>query len=1037
MRLPEVSVKRPVLTVVLYLAIIVVGVVSLQRLPIDLLPDIEIPMISVLTAYPGASAPDVEVNVSKQIETGLSSVSNLKKVTSTSADNVSAVILEFEYGSNLDEAANDIRNALELVKRNLPEDADEPVIFKFSTDMMPVLLLGVTAEDSYTGLNKLVEDKVANHLKRLPGVGTVQAIGGPVRQIAVDLDPEKLEAYNLTAARIGAVLAGENVNLPAGSIKMGKIEYNVRTVGEFTSAKEMEGVVVSQQAGRIVTLRDVATVRDTLEEQTRDVRMMGGKKGLMLMVQKQSGANTVNTAKLILGKLAEIKKDMPADVQIETIMNGSEHIVASIANLSETILYAFIFISLVLLIFLRRWRTVVIVLFTIPISLIGAFIYLYFTGNTINIISLSSLAIAIGMVVDDAIVIIENVAKHIERGARPREAAIFGSSEVGLAVMASTLTIVAVFFPLVFITGLAGILFTQLGFMVTITILLSLFAALTIVPMLSAKLLKARKEEKPIRNRILIAVDSTLAGWLDALDRFYQNVLIAALQRKKTTVTIAALIFAASLLLIPLVGTEFMPKSDTDQMSISLELQSGTRLEETSALIARIESIIQEEIPEIIYYSGRAGISSKGFSSIMLGQSEGSNIATLMIRTAKRDQRDRSIFDISDILREKIALIPGIKSLTISSGSGAAMSALSGAPIAVDVIGADLEETRRIADQIKEFMSGLKGTRDVKLNVTDPKPELRVTLNRGKLALNGLNTAAIASTIRGNVYGLTASKYRESGDEFDIFLRLEPDKRSSITHLRNLPISTPIGGIVKLKDVGTVAEAYSPSEIRRKNQERVITVNADIKGRSLGDVTTDIQKHVRNMSIPPTVSIEYGGQIEMQRDSFKDLGLLLLLSILLVYLVMAAQFESFLDPFIVMFSVPFAFSGVLLGLWITGFPINIMSLLGTVMLVGIVVKTAIVLVDYINITRARNVPLVEAIVYSGRNRLRPVLMTTLTTLLGTLPLAFSTGQGSEMWKSLGIASASGLFFSSVITLVLVPVLYAVFETRIKRKGEVD
>lgn len=1035
MTLSETSVKRPVLTIILYLGIIVLGFVSYQRLSIDLLPEIELPMISVLTSYPGASAQDIEVNLSKTIETGLSSVSNLKKVTSTSIDNVSAVILEFEYGSNLDEAANDIRNALELVKRNLPDDADEPVIFKFSTNMVPIVMLGITADESYIGLNKLVEEKVANQLKRLPGVGTVQALGGPVRQIAIDIDPNKLEAFNLDASRIGNVLAGENLNLPAGSIKMGKIEYNVRTVGEFTSAKEMEMVVVGQQGGRIVYLKDVATIRDTLEENTRDVRLMGGKRGLMLMVQKQSGANTVDVAREVLAKIETIKKELPTDVSINIIMDSSEYIVDSISSLSKTILYAFIFILIVLIVFLRKWRAALIVLLTIPVSLIGAFIYLYFFGKTINIISLSSLAIAIGMVVDDAIVIIENITSHIERGARPREAAIFGSTEVGLAVMASTLTIVAVFFPLVFITGLSGILFSQLGFMVTITILISLFAALTIVPMLSARLLKSRKDEKPIKNRTLKAVDRVLGKGLDGVDGFYQKVLIWVLGHKKTTVVVTAAIFAGSLALIPIVGTEFMPKTDAASLNVTMELQSGTRLEETSALVAKVEDIIKRGFPEVVYYSGRAGTSSKGFSTILIGQSEGSNIATIMIRTSKKDERGRSIFEMSDSLRDKISVIPGIKSLTISTSTGTAM--LSGAPIAIDVIGADLDETGRIANQIKEFMDNLKGTRDVKLNVTDPKPELQVTLNREKLALNGLNTAMIASTIRSNIYGLTASKYRERGDEYDIFLRYLPNKRTSISQIENLPISTPMGGIIKLKDVGIVVEKYSPSEVKRKNQERVISVISDIQGRPLGDVTADIQNHVNKMDIPGSVSIEYGGEIEQQQDSFKDLGLLMLLSLVLVYMVMAAQFESFLDPFIVMFSVPFAFTGVILALLVTGFPINIMSLLGMIMLVGIVTKNAIVLVDFTNITRARNIPLNEAIIYSGRNRLRPVLMTTLTTLLGTFPLAVSRGQGSEMWQSLGIATVGGLFFSSIITLVLVPVLYAIFETKIKRKKEID
>jgi len=1037
MNLPEISVKRPVLTIVLYLAIIVLGLVSYQRLSIDMLPEIEPPLISVLTFYKGASAQDIEINVSKRIETGLSSISNLKKIRSTSIDNVSAVTLEFEYGTNLDEAANDIRNALELTKSNLPDEAETPVIFKFSTNMMPVIMMGVTANESYLGLNKLVEDKVTNQLKRIPGVGTVQTFGGPKRQIVIDIDPKKLEAYNLSTDRIGKIIGSENLNLPAGSIKMGRIEYNVRTLGEFQNAKEIEKVVVGQQNGRIVYLKDVANVRDSLEENTRDIRLLG-RKGLMLMVQKQSGANTVNVAKAVFAKLETIKKELPTDVKLEKVMDSSEYIVDSINNLAETILYAFIFVSIVIIIFLRKWRAALIVLLTIPVSLIGAFVYLYFSGNTINIISLSSLAIAIGMVVDDAIVILENTTRHVERGARPREAAIFGSSEVGLAVMASTLTIVAVFFPLVFITGLSGILFNQLGFMVTITILISLFAALTIVPMLSSRLLKQRKFEKPIKNKTLKIIDANLGKFLEAIDEFYQKTLNWVLDHKRTTVIIATLIFIGSLALIPIVGTEFMPQSDQGQITVTMELQSGTRLEETSQYVRKVEDIVKKDFPEVKYFSGRSGTTTEGFSSLLIGQSEGSNIATVMLRLSKKDERKRSIFEIADSLRNKIAPIAGIKTLTVSTaGMGAAMLG-GGSPIEVDVIGPDLEQSQKVANQIKDYMINLNGTRDVKLNVSDPKPELQIQLSREKLALNGLNTAMVATTIRNNIYGMTASKYRELGDEYDIFLKYPPNQRTSITQIENLPISTPMGGIIKLKDLGKIRESYSPTEIKRKNQERVITVVSDVQGRSLGEVTADIKNFVKKMDLPPNLSIEYGGQIQQQAESFADLGLLLLLSIILVYMVMAAQFESFLDPFIVMFSVPFAFTGVILGLLVTGFPINIMSLLGTVMLVGIVTKNAIVLVDYTNITRARNVPLREAIIYSGRNRLRPVLMTTLTTLLGTLPLALSTGQGSENWKPLGIATVGGLFFSSAITLVLVPVLYSVFETRFKKiKKEID
>ena len=1037
MRLPEISVRRPITTIMLFVAIIIIGFVSFQRLPIDLLPEIEPPMISVLTQYPGASAQDVEINVTKKIESGLSSITNLKKIRSTSIDNISVVVLEFEYGTNLDEASNDIRSALEFTKRNLPQDALDPFIFKFSTNIFPVVFLAVTADESYIGLNKLAEQEIVDPLKRVNGVGTVQAFGGPIRQILVQVDPKKLEAYNISTQQIGQALQSENINLPSGTIKMGNMEYNLRVPGEFTDINEIKNLVVSQQGGKIVYLKDVANVKDSLKDRTINVRLNGGR-GLQIIVQKQSGANTVEVAKNVKAKIEQIKKNLPSDVKIDTIVDTSEYIVNSINNLAEAVILGAVFVSIVILLFLRKWRATLIILLTLPVSLIGAFIYLYFTGNTINIISLSSLSIAVGMVVDDAIVILENIAHHVERGARPREAAIFGSSEVGLAVTASTLTIVAVFFPLVFISGIAGILFNQLGFLVTIMILVSLLAALTLIPMLSAQLLKSKKEEKPIQNPYLKKIDSSLAKFLDRLDEFYKGILNWALDHKKTVIVGAILIFAGSLALIPIVGTEFFPRSDSGNFQLTLELQPGIRLEETIEYVKKVEEIIRKDFPEIEFISGRSGVNDQGFSAILFGQREAANISSIQVRTAPKSKRQRTIFEMADLLRKKLEVIPGIKSFTINtSGSMSMLTGGSSAPIEVDIIGPNIDETYQLATRIKEQMTKIEGTRDVRIDIGDPRPELQITLQRDKMALNGLNTALVASTLRNYYYGFTPTKYRELGDEYDIFISLPPEKKNSLADIENLPIKTMAGTTVRLKDIGRITQQYSPPEIKRKEQERVVAVLSDVEGRSLGEVTKDIQNYVNKLQLPPNVSIEYAGQIEQQADTFKDLSLLLVLSIILVYMVMASQFESLLDPFIIMFSVPFSFTGVFIALFITNTPFSVIAFLGSIMLIGIVVKNAIVLVDYTNITRARGYELREAIIYSGRNRLRPVLMTALTTLLGLIPLAISKGEGSETWQPLGISTIGGLFFSTVITLIIVPVLYSIFETKIKQKKEVD
>lgn len=1033
MTLPDISVRRPITTLMLFAAILIIGLVSYQRLPIDLFPEIEPPVISVLVQYPGASAQDVELNVTKKVESGLGSVSELKSMRSTSIDGISVTTLEFEFGTNLDEASNNIRDALEFVKRQLPDDTENPFIFKFSTNFFPIVFLGVTADASYEGLNKLVQDNIVDPLKRVPGVGTVQAFGGPIRQINVSIDPNKLEAYNITTSQIAQTLAAENLNLPSGNIKMGKIDYNLRVPGEFTDVKEIEKVVVSQKNGRIVYLKDVASVSDSLKERTIHSKL-NKERGLQIIVQKQSGANTVEVAQAVFDRLEQLKKNLPSDVKVDVIVDGSEFIVFSIANLAEAVILGGVFVALVLLIFLRRWRATFIVLLTLPFSLIGAFIYLYFSGNTINIISLSSLSIAIGMVVDDAIVILENITTHVEKGSRPREAAIFGSTEVGLAVTAATFTIVAVFFPLVFITGLSGILFNQLGFLVTITILVSLLAALTLIPMLASRMLKSKKEEKPIKNKLLKSIDETLARALDAIDSFYQKVLNWALGNKVIVIVAAILIFIGSIALLTQIGTEFIPRSDSASISLSVELESGVKLEETDKYVQRIENIVEKDFPEVKFISTRAGVNDEGFSSILFGQSEGSNIFTAQLRLSRKTQRERSIFEISDLLRKRLEPLPGIKSYVINtSGMQAILTGGSTSPIEVNIIGNNLITTEKVAQELKTFITQLPGTRDVKIGRGEFRPELQVILNREKMALNGLNTAMVANTLRNNVYGLIATKYREEGDEYDIFIRFPADYRTSQKLIEDVPVKTISGNIVKVKDVGNVVERFSPPDIQREDQERVVRVTAFNEGRALGDIAGDIQNYVTKMNMPEGIIIEYGGEIEQQSEAFTDLLLLLVLSIILVYMVMAAQFESLLDPFIIMFSIPFAFTGVVLGLFVFGQTFNVISFLGAILLVGIVVKNAIVLVDYINITRARGIELKEAIIYSGRNRLRPVLMTTLTTLLGTLPLVISSGEGSEVWKPLGVATVGGLTISTLITLVLVPVIYSIFETRVKKK----
>lgn len=1034
MNLPKLFVDRPITTIMVFLGIMAVGLVSLTKLPIDLFPEIENPAISIITQYPGASARDVETNVTKKLETFLSTVSNLDEITSTSIDNVSVIQCKFKWGTDLDEAANDLRNQLEMAKRDLPDDAETPILFKFGTNMFPILVYGISADESYFGLDKLIEKRVADPLKRLPGVGTVMAIGGPIREIRIEVDPYKLEAYHLSIGRLAQILAAENFNLPAGDIKMGRLDFNLRVPGEFQSPEEIRNVVVTRMNGHPVYLRDVAAVLDTLKERTIDVNLLGGK-GMTLIIMKQSGANTVQVARLVQLRMKELQENLPSDVRFHLVVDSSEFILHSVRNLAEAVLLGGLFVILVILLFLREWKATIIIALTIPVSLIIAFIYLFISGETLNIITLSSLSIAVGMVVDDAIVILENITRHIEGGARPREAAIFGSNEVGLAVVASTLSIVAVFLPLAFLSGIAGVFFHILGILVTVMILTSLFASLSMVPMLSSRLFRRQIGKRSFNGKWSGFLEKS-ENWFRSLEQFYQQLLEWALHRRKAVVLGALLLFIGSMMLFRFVGTEFMPQSDDGSLMINVELQPAVRLEQTREYGQRVADILKDVAgKDLLYYSIESGVNDEGFSAVITGQREGSNIFLLRGRLTNKSKRERSVFEIADSLRQRIARIPGIVNFNITTaGMGAMFTGMTGKQLEVNIYGYDLEQSTELARQIETILKSIPGAVDVSLDRGRERPEYEIHLDREKIAKLGLNTATVANIIRQNIYGTVATTYREQGEEYDIFVRYRKEFRNSLTHVENIAIPTPSGKLVKIKDIASIREVLYPPEIKRKNQERIVTVGANISGRALGEVVSELKRKINQLEIPEGMDIEYAGQVKQQSESFGDLGLFLVLSIFLVYMIMASQFESLLDPFVIMFSIPFALVGVAWGLFLTGTHLSAYAFLATIMLIGIVVKNAIVLVDYTNILRAREYDLYTAIVTAGGNRLRPVLMTAVTTILGMIPLALSRGEGSETWKPLGITVIFGLLVSTVVTLVLVPVIYSIFETRFKKSG---
>lgn len=1029
MKIYESAVRKPISTVLLFVGVIVFGLFSLMNLAVDQYPEIEIPQISVITMYPGANAADIETNITRVLEDNLNTVNNLKKLTSKSQDNVSMITVEFEYGSDLNEGANEIRDVVSRVQSMLPDDVDYPTIFKFSTSMIPVMMLAVTADESYPALNKILDDKLVNVLNRVDGVGAVSVVGAPEREIQVNVDPSKLDAYGLSVEQLGQIIASENVNIPSGTIDIGNNTFNIKSDGEFKLSDELRKVVVSNLGGRTVMLTDVAEIRDTLEKATMDERM-NGKRGVRVIFQKQSGSNTVDIVHEIQSRLPDIQRSLPKDVKMELIYEASQEITDAIGSLSETIMYAFIFVVLVVMIFLGRWRATFIICMTIPVSLICSFIYLFATGSTLNIISLSSLSIAIGMVVDDAIVVLENITTHIERGSNPKEAAIYATNEVWLSVIATTLVVVAVFLPLTMVPGMAGILFRELGWIVTIVVCVSTTAAISLTPMMSAYLLKIDGGVHDYKGIGIVykPIDRALA-WLD---NAYAKALHWVVGHRRITFGAMMLLFIASLGLISQVPTEFFPPSDNSRISATVKLEQNLSMEYTARVARRIDSVIYAKYPEVVIVSASAGANSSD-NAFAAMQTTGSHIINYNMRLTDVEERERSIYDISDLLRQELDRIPEVRQYTVTPGGMS--GGMSGSATAnIKVFGYDMDQTNAIANDLKEKLAALQGTRDVQLSRDDLRPEYNVVFDRDRLSYYGMNSATAAMAVRNRIDGLTASKYREDGDEYDIVVRYAEPFRTRVEDVENITLYNMQGRPVKLKEVGKVQEEYAAPEIQRENRQRVITVQSTLgAGVALGDVVAEIQQLIADYPLPDGVDLEIGGTVEDQGDAFRDLLTLFALIVILVYIVMATQFESLKFPFIIMFTIPFAFTGVFVALWMTSTPLSLIALIGAIMLVGIVTKNGIVMVDYMNLLIERGSGVFEAVIAGGKSRLRPVLMTSFTTVLGMLPLAIGTGAGSETWQPMGIAVIGGLTFSTILTLFIVPVLYSIMVNRAQRK----
>lgn len=1014
------AVKKPVTTILVFVAVVIIGLFSLLKLSIDLYPDIDTNTIMVMTTYSGASSQDIEQNVTRPLENTLNSVEHLKHITSNSKENISIITLEFEYGYDIDVLTNSVRDKLDMVSSMLPDDAETPIIFKFSTDMIPIVLLSAQANESLPGLYKILDENVANTLARVDGVGTVSISGAPKREIHIYLDPARLEAYNLTAESVIQLVAAENKNVPGGTFDMGSDTYSLRVQGEFKDPTEMRDLVVGSKDGAVVRLSDVARIDDSVEERAQET-YNNGQRGAMIIVQKQSGANSVEISNKIKKILPDIQKKLPSDVKLDYIVDTSDNIRNTIASLVETVEYALLFVVIVVFFFLGRWRATVIIALTIPISLIASFIYLLATGNTLNIVSLSALSISIGMVVDDAIVVLENVTTHIERGSDPKQAAVHGTNEVAISVIASTLTLIAVFFPLTLVTGMTGVLFRQLGWMVSIMMVISTAAALSLTPMLCSQLLRLQ----PVKGKLFTKLYGPIERFLDKLDDGFYHLLGLVVKHRWITTVGALLIFFGSMQLTKFIGSEFFPTSDNSRLGITLELPVGTRVEIAKDLTERIYKDWTKKYPEIDKFNYTVGQASTDNTYASM-QSNGSHIISMNITLKPIKERTKSLTEVAALMREDLKKYPELDKYQVNVGGSRGGSMSGQSTIDYEIYGYDFEKTDSVAQRLKRILSSVKGTADIRISRDNYQPEYQVDFDRQKLAIYGLNLTTAANALRNRINGSTASYFREDGDEYDIKVMYDPDHRQSIEDIENILLFNAQGKGVRLKEVGTVVERFNPPTIERKDRERIITVSTVVQDRPMSDIIADAQPLIDKMEVPSGVTINLSGSYEDQQDSFRDLAMLAVLIIILVYIVMASQFESFTYPGIIMTSIMFAFSGVVLILWITGTNLNVMSMIGGIMLIGIVVKNGIVLIDYITLNRERGMSITKSVLHAGKSRMRPVLMTSLTTILGMVPMAVGTGEGAEMWRPMGVAVIGGLTFSTILTLLFVPTLYTIF-----------
>lgn len=1037
MKLSDSSISRPVTTAMIAIGLLVFGVVGVSRMPVDTYPKITIPTIIVGTVYPGAGPQEVESSITLPLEKQLGSTPSLKKVSSRSVENVSVITLEFEWGTNLDAASADIRDRLAMAAASLPDAAQTPFIFKLNTSLMPVAQYTLTGEMDQAELRELADD-VSELLQRVPGVASVLVSGGAARQVHIDVDASELADAGVTNEALMATLQAQNLNYPVGGISAHGQHYLLRLVGQYDNVEELRNTVIGAKGATPILLRSVAKVEWGPEELTTSARF-NGRPGIFIIVQRRPDANTIQVAQGVRAEMAKIQRTLPAATHVNLIFDSSAQIKSSISNVASNILIGGILAVMILFVFLRRLRATMFVAFSIPISILFAIFFMFILGFSINVLSMAGLAIAVGMVVDNGIVAFESIYRHREEGDEPFQAASVGTNEIAMAITASTLTTVVVFLPMLLLRGLLLIFFRELVWAVTGSLMASLAVALTLIPMLSSRFLpkvkvRFRKGEGEGARPVVAPAEKGLLGWserfYDGLESGYGRLIGWAVGHRRLIVLGAVVLLVLSLGLIPLIGTEFMPSQESFMHQLTAEMPIGTSFESTDSAVGVLEKYVMEDWKDDVDgVSVQVGAGTgNSFRAIFGGASN--NVAALSLMLKSKDKRKHSVDELDAAIRAKAGEIPGLKVFVTANMMSSMMGGGNG--IEVDVLGHDLATADSLTEKVVAAMNAIPGLVDVKSSRQPGSPEVEFTIDRQKAALYGLTPYQVGAALNTQITGYSPTEFRTGGKEYDILVRLRHDQRQTLGQVMNLTINGPMGP-VPLKNLTTARSGTGPLDIEHENTQRVVRVTAKPVGVSSGQAAGRIQSALRGIAVPPEFELKVTGSYQDMMNSFRDLGLIVLIALILVFMVMASQFENLRDPFIIMFTVPFGVIGVLWALFITRTPLSVTSGLGVLVLVGVVVNNGIVYIDYVNqLRRNKGMGLVDAVKEAGRVRLRPILMTSLTTIFGLIPLALQLGEGAELWAPLGRAMVGGMIVSTFLPLVFIPVLYVIFENRSER-----